>query len=63
MAIVANDDFITLINEMLEEDLAIIRDLFETDFVPILRKRQALEREAFDDAYNEMVQAEAQEIV
>jgi len=63
VAIVANDDFITLINEMLEEDLAIIRDLFETDFVPILKKRQALERKAFDDAYEEVVQLESQETV
>ena len=50
----AKDDFITLVNETLEEDMEVLRNLFESDFVPILKERQRLERKAFDDAYGEV---------
>ena len=39
---------------MIEEDMEVLRSLFTEDFVPLLRHRRRLEREAFDRAYDEV---------
>ena len=51
-------DTVTLIEEMIEEDMEALRELFQSDFAPLLRHRQQLEREAFDKAFAEVEKLE-----
>ena len=47
-------DTVTLIQEMIEEDMDAMRSVFVEDFVPLLKHRRKMEREAFDKAYDEV---------
>ncbi len=49
-----SDDMVTIIQEMIAEDMLVLQSLFETDFVPLIKHRRELERKAFDKAYKEV---------
>lgn len=56
-------DRVDLINEMIEEDMEVLKELYESDFVPLIKHREKLEREAFERAYKDMRVLEAPEEV
>ena len=51
-------DTVTLIEEMIEEDMEALRELFQSDFAPLLKHQEQLERKEFDKAFAEVEKAE-----
>ncbi len=56
----AKDTVVDLTQKALAQDIKVLQRLFEQDFVPLIKQRQQLEREAFDKAYDEVQRAEAE---
>ena len=52
-------DAVDLINEMIEEDMVVLRAIFRDDFEPLIKHKEQLERREFDKAYAEVQELEA----
>ena len=53
------DTVVDLTQRAIIKDMEILQRVFETDFVPLLKQKQKLERKAFDAAYEEVTELEA----
>ncbi len=52
-------DAVDLINEMIEEDMVILRAVWVEDFEPLIKHKEQLERKEFDKAFAEVEKLEA----
>ncbi len=53
-------DAVDLINEMIEEDMVILRAVWVEDFEPLIKHKEKLEREVFDKALAEVEKSESE---
>ena len=52
------DDDVILMQEMFAEDMEVLNDIFRSDFLPLIKHKEKLERKAFDTAYDEVTDLE-----
>ena len=52
------DDDVILMQEIFAEDMEVLNDIFRSDFIPLIKHKEKLERKAFDTAYDEVTDLE-----
>ncbi len=52
------DDDVILMQEMFAEDMEVLNDIFRSDFLPLIKHKEKLERKAFDTAFDEVTDLE-----
>ncbi len=50
---------VTLTQRAIIKDMGILQRVFETDFVPLIKQKEKMERREFDKAYAEVQELEA----
>ena len=58
MGVETVDDDVILMQEMFAEDMEVLNDIFRSDFLPLIKHKEKLERKAFDTAYDEVTDLE-----
>ena len=52
------DTVVDLTQRAIIKDMEILQRVFETDFVPLIKQKEKLERREFDKAYSEVTELE-----
>ena len=54
------DTVVDLTQRAIIKDMEILQRVFETDFVPLIRQKEKMERREFDKAYAEVIELESE---
>ncbi len=54
------DTVVDLTQRAIIKDMEILQRVFETDFVPLIKQKEKMERREFDKAYSEVIELESE---